>query len=148
MMLKNQKKLAAEVAHVGIDRVRLVPERVSEIKEAITKADIRALIKSGAIIVKPISPPSKARARERRAQKKRGRQKGTGKRKGAKNARQNAKQLWMRKIRLMRATLKYLRDSDKISKDTFKDIYRKAKGGFFRDKGHMLFYLEQNKLVR
>jgi len=148
MMLKNQKKLASEVSGAGIDRVRLVPERVSEIKEAITREDIRALIKSGAIIISPSKGTSKARARARHAQRKRGRQRGHGKRKGAQNARMPSKLVWMRKIRLMRQTLQQLRSREKITQPTFKDMYRKAKGGFFRDRGHMLFYLEQNKLMK
>src|SRR3990172_11632349 len=148
MMLKNQKKLAAVVAKAGIERVRLVPERISEIKEAIKKEDIRTLIKSGAITISNTKTPSRGRARARHAQKKRGRSRGTGRRKGAQGARAPKKQAWVRKIRLIRRTLKSLRGSDKISQQTYRDIYMKAKGGFFRDRGHMLFYLQQNKLMK
>jgi large subunit ribosomal protein L19e len=146
--LKNQKRLAAKAVSVGIDNVRLVPERISEIKEAITKEDIRALIKSGAIIIYAKKSPSRIRARLRQKQKKRGRRRGAGKRKGAKFARAPGKLTWTRKIRLMRSTLKALREKNRITKETYKDIYLKAKGGFFRDKGHMMFYLEQGKLLK
>jgi len=147
-MLKNQKKLAAEVANVGIDRVRLVPERASEIKDAITKADIRMLIKSGAIIIVPSYSPSRVRARARQQQKKRGRRRGAGLKKGAKGARTPSKLAWMRKIRLLRSTLRTLLDKEKITHDTYRELYKKSKGGFFRDRGHLLFYLEQNKLMK
>ena len=147
-MLKNQKKLAAEAASVGIDRVRLVPERISEIKDAITKADIRTLIKSGAIIISSVHTPSRVRARERQRQKKKGRHRGSGLKKGAKGARAPSKLTWMRKIRLLRSTLKSLREDKKINHETYRELYRKAKGGFFRDRGHLLFYLEQNKLTK
>jgi large subunit ribosomal protein L19e len=148
MNIKNQKILAAKVAGVGIDRVILVPERLNEIKEAITKADIRALIKSGAIKILDAKTPSRARAKKRHAQRLRGRRKGHGKRKGSAKARSPSKTEWIKKIRLMRKTLKNLKAQGKLDKKIFNEIYRKAKGGFFRDKGHLLFYLEQNKLLK
>jgi len=148
MSLGTQKRLAAKVARVGVDRIALVPERINEIKDAITKADIRTLIKSDAIKILPQQTPSRIRAKVRFAQQKRGRRSGRGRRKGAKHARAPAKQTWMRKIRLMRAALRHLKVTGKITQQVYKDIYRKAKGNFFRDKGHMLFYLQQNKLVK
>ena len=148
MNIRNQKILAAKVAGVGLDRILLVPERVSEIKDAITKADIRALIKSGAIKISDAKTPSRVRAKARHAQQLRGRRRGSGKRKGALSARAPAKREWINKIRLMRNVLSTLKDQGKLSQATYKDIYRKAKGGFFRNKGHMLFYLEQNKLLK
>jgi large subunit ribosomal protein L19e len=148
MNLSNQRVLAAKAAGVGLDRVLLVPERVSEIKDAITKADIRALIKSGAIKILAIKTPSRIRAKVRHAQKLRGRRRGAGKRKGAAGARSQKKRRWINKIRLIRNMIKTLKEQGKLPQKTYVEIYRKAKGGFFRDKGHMLFYLEQNKLLK
>jgi large subunit ribosomal protein L19e len=148
MNLKTQRELAAKVTGAGLDRIALVPERVSEIKDAITKADIRALIKSGAIIIKSISTPSRIRAKVRHAQKLRGRRRGAGKRKGASGARTPTKREWINKIRLMRNMLKTLRERGKLTDEVYHLIYRRAKGGFFRNKGHMMIYLEQNKLMK
>ncbi|MCX6775169.1 MAG: 50S ribosomal protein L19e [DPANN group archaeon] len=148
MNISNQKRLAAKVAHAGTERIILVPERVGEIKDAITKADIRTLIKSGAIRILPTRSPSRIRAKIRNAQKKRGRQRGPGARKGGQSARMPHKLVWIRKIRLMRATLKHLKSTNMVTPQVYNDIYRKAKGNFFRDKGHMLFYLKQNKLMK
>ncbi|MEM2874029.1 MAG: 50S ribosomal protein L19e [Candidatus Nanoarchaeia archaeon] len=148
MELHNQKILAAKVAGVGVDRVVLVPERISEIKDAITKTDIRSLIKSGAIKILPPKTPSRVRAKAKLAQRRKSRRRGHGSRKGAKYARLPAKTLWMRKIRLIRTTLKRLKNSGRITQAVYKDIYAKAKGGFFRDKGHMFIYLQQNKLMK
>jgi large subunit ribosomal protein L19e len=148
MNIANQKRLAAKVAHTGTEKIILVPERVGEIKDAITKADIRLLIKSGAIKILQKRAPSRGRTKTKFAQKKLGRQRGHGSRKGAKYARAPRKQTWIRKIRLMRATLKHLKTTGRVSQQIYDDIYRKAKGNFFRDKGHMLFYLQQNKLMK
>ena len=148
MNLRNQKIIAAKVAGVGTGRVILVPERASEIKDAITKADIYALIKSGAIKILNVKSPSRVRAKARHAQKLRGRRRGSGKRKGAQGARSNSKREWINKIRLIRKTLQSLRASGKLSQETYTLMYRRAKGGFFRNKGHMLIYMEQNKLMK
>ena len=47
-----QKRLAAQVLKVGQSKVWLDPEHLKEIKEAITKADIRKLIMKGWIKAK------------------------------------------------------------------------------------------------
>lgn len=44
-----QKNLAGKILEAGKRRIKLDPERLSEIKEAITRSDIKSLIKSGAI---------------------------------------------------------------------------------------------------
>ena len=43
MKLSNQKRMAAEVLKVGESKVIFDPKRTKEIKEAITKADIRLM---------------------------------------------------------------------------------------------------------
>ena len=147
MSLNTQKKLAAKVANVGLGRVSLDTTRLDEIKEAITKADIAALIKKGAIKIFPASRPSRQRAKFRLAQKKKGKRKGHGTRRGARGARQGKKSLWVIKIRVLRGALQNLRAKKMISLETFHDAYAKAKGGFFRDRGHMMFYLNQSNLI-
>ena len=54
MKLDKKKAIAARVFGVGKKRIIFVEPRLSEIKEAITKEDIRALKEDGAIIIKPI----------------------------------------------------------------------------------------------
>lgn len=148
MQLSLQKRLAAQVAKVSPSRISFDPARLADIKEAITKADIRALIKQDVIKILPAKSPSRVRARARHIQRKKGRQRGHGKRKGAKGARRGKKELWINKIRPQRRLLKGLLEGQKITKQTYKKIYKKAKGGFFRDRGHLLFYLKQNKLLK
>jgi large subunit ribosomal protein L19e len=143
----NQKKLAAKVAGVGTDRVILEPAFAEDIKEAITKADIRDLIKKGAIKVLPARSPSRLRAKLRHKQKRKGRRKGHGARRGTQATRQGKKRVWINKIRKLRAVLKELRLKKQLSSKTHRELYGKAKGGFFRDASHLRFYMEQNKLL-
>jgi len=148
MNTETQKVLAAKVAGVGLARVVLNPLRYEDIKEALTKDDIRGLIKDGAIKILPISGPSRHRARARHLQQKKGRQMGHGTRKGKKFARNPRKQQWMRKIRKIRSTLLDLKKKGMLETFTYRDLYVKAKGGFFRDRGHVMFYIESNKLLK
>lgn len=147
MNLKNQKKLASSVIKGSKKRVRFDQERLTEIKEAITKYDIKALVEDGAITEIPKKGVSRARARKSQVQKRKGRQSGQGNRKGKKTARSPRKELWVKKIRLLRSLLKELKDKHKISTAVFTNLYRKAKGGFFRSKKHLKLYITENKLV-
>ena len=54
MNLGKKKQLAARTLGVGKSRVHFVNENLNEIKEAITKQDIRDLVSSGAIKVKEV----------------------------------------------------------------------------------------------
>jgi len=48
-----QKRLAAEILGVGESRVRVDPARISDVAQAITREDIKRLIREGAIWVEP-----------------------------------------------------------------------------------------------
>jgi len=142
--LKLQKKLAKKVAKAGGQRVKLVGES-GDIKEAITKADIRELIKDGSIEIEQKKGISRHRARKRHIQRKKGRQRGHGHRKGKAGARTPKKRAWINKIRLQRKTIKELKD--KLSKENHRQLYSKAKSGFFRSKQHLLLFVKQKKMV-
>lgn len=148
MNLETQKVLAAKVSGVGLSRVVLNPSRYDDLKEAITKADIRSLIKQGAIKILQLKGPSSYRAKARRAQKKKGRQTGHGTRRGTKFARNPRKRQWINKIRAIRKMLQDLKAKGKIENKVYNDLRAKSKGGFFRDRGHVKFYIESNKLMK
>lgn len=141
--MRLQRKIAAKILKCGEHRVWFDPARISEIEQAITRADIRRLIKRGLIKKLPEKGTSRARARKIEKQKKKGRRKGRGSRKGAKK---EGKRQWIKRIRAIRRYLKELRDAGKITKQTYKELYRKAKGGFFKSKAHVKIYLQRNEL--
>ncbi|MEM2121569.1 MAG: 50S ribosomal protein L19e [Candidatus Woesearchaeota archaeon] len=146
MNLKSKKRIAAKVLGCSPKRVVFNPERLEEIKEALTREDIRALVKDGAIIKKPKKSNSSFRIKKIKKQKAKGRRKGYGSRKGKKTARLPKKEAWMNKIRAQRALLKRLKEKKLISNETYRDLYLKAKGGFFRSRSHIITYLKDNKL--
>jgi len=148
-MLKVQKRIAAQILKCGKNRVGFDPARLEEIKEAITKIDLRGLIKSGAIYARDLNNTSKFHARERKAQKSKGKQKGHGSRKGKATARgTRPKRKWMNKIRLQRRHIKSLRDESKITTTDYHELYMKSKGGFFRSIRHLKLYVEEKGMIK
>ena len=148
MNVKNQKRIAAQILKCGVNRVWFDDTRLDEIKEAITKSDLRRLVGDKAIKAKPLKNTSRFAARKRLKQKRKGRQQGQGKRKGKKTARLSTKVAWMIKVRLQRMFIKELRDKKLISPSVYRMLYRKVKGGFFRSKRHIKIYITENKLVQ
>ena len=102
MSLKAQKRMAAEILKCGENRVYFDPYLIDEIKMAITREDIRNLVKEGIIVKKYKQGSSKYRKNLRHERKKKGRARGIGKRKGTKHARLPKKQVWMNRIRPQR----------------------------------------------
>ena len=144
-----QKRLASQILGCSPKRVLFDESRLDEIKEAITRMDVKRLIGSGAIIELQKTGISRARANKRRTQKAKGRRTGHGSRKGRAGARgENSKTLWVNKVRLQRRFAAALKDSNKVDKETYNDLYRKIKGGFFRSKSHIIVYLEEKGILK
>ncbi len=148
MDLKNQRRIAAELMKCSPYRVKFDTERLADIKEAITKLDLRGLIREGAITEVPMQGISYGRIRKLAARKRRGQRKGQGSRKGTKTARLPRKKSWINKVRSQRRLLGKLREQQKIERKTYRMLYLKSKGGFFRNRRHIKLYIEENKLMK
>lgn len=142
MDLKSQRRMASDIMDVGENRIWMDPEQTEQIDEAITRKDIRNLIEGGAIQKKDVKGTSKGRAKKIKKQKEKGRRKGQGSRKGSKKARKSEKDEWMETIRALRSELKDMRDEEDISQEQYRELYRKAKGGFFRNRKHLQNYVK------
>jgi large subunit ribosomal protein L19e len=130
--LSIQRRLAAEVLGVGENRVRFDPERLKDIEAALTKEDVRRLIKDGAIWAEPSGRNARGRWKERHEKRRKGHRRGPGKRRGARGARENPHRRWVNTIRKLRRFLKWLRDSGTIDTATYRKLRALAKGGAFR----------------
>lgn len=146
MKLNNQRSLSAKVLKIGKKRVWFDRNKTDEIQEAITRADIRTLARRHIIQSRPQLGSSRVRARKRIAQKKKGRQQGEGSRKGSPGARLRKKHAWMSLVRSQRGFVKELREKTLIDVPTYRNLYRKIKGGYFRNKRHIKLYLSEQKL--
>jgi large subunit ribosomal protein L19e len=147
MQLKIQKRLAARVLKSSKSNICLDTDRLDEIKEAITKADIKSLIKDKAIKAKKVRGISKFRIRKANAQKRKGRRKGPGTKKGSLNAKISKKRRWINHIRIQREFLQNLRDKKVIDKSIYRSLYMKSKGGFFRSKRHLKGYMKEHTFI-
>ncbi len=148
MKLKVQRRIAASLLKCSPKRVVFDTDRLEEIKEAITKADLRGLINDNAIAKKSKKGISRGRAREKHAQKKQGRLKGMGSRKGTKKARSPKKRNWMNKVRSQREHIRKMKDSALIEQKAYRSLYSKIKGGFFRSKRHIDLYVKDLGLIK
>jgi large subunit ribosomal protein L19e len=138
----SQKRIVASVLKCGVNRVWFDPARLSDIENAISREDLRALISDGAIKARQKKGVSRGRARARIAQRSYGHRKGPGKRKGAAGARKPSKTAWVQKIRAIRKALVELRAAGTIDPHLYRILYRKAAGGQFRSVAHMKAQME------
>ncbi len=147
MIYKTRKRIAARLMKCSPKRVRLDATQLDDIKEALTKSDIRGLINDGVIRSVQKKGVSRGRAREKHLKKRKGQRSGQGKRKGRATARTPKKETWMKTVRLQRAFLGKLKAEEKISKSTYREMYLKSKGGFFRSRRHIKIYLTERNLI-
>lgn len=149
MNLGKQKQLAARALGVSSKRVKfnVTSETKRDLKELISREGVKDLVADKAITVKPKKGNSRTAANKIATQKAKGLRSGHGKRKGTANARFNEKDKWMIKIRALRAELKKLKVAGKLDVKGYRELYRKAKGNFFRNKKHMALYMEQHDFL-
>lgn len=128
MDLGKKRSLAARTFGVGESRISFVKPRLEEIKEAITKQDIRDLHKDGAIKIKDI------KGRKKIVKKRKTRT--TGSIRKRVNKRKKNYVILTRKLR------KHLKESkSKLTHKDKKEVRKKIKNKFFRSKSHMKEYL-------
>jgi len=126
MNLKSKKELAMKTFNVGRDRVMFVQSRLSEIKEALTKQDIRELEKRGAIVIKDVKGRRKIIGRKRR--------RGVGNIKKKVNVRKKNYVIMTRKLRGYVAELK---KQGKLSAEEITEIRKRIRNKKFRSKAHL-----------
>ncbi len=129
--------MAASLLKCGQNRVWIDPNRIEEVADCITRADIRTAVDSGSIKALPKTGTSKGRTRHAAAQKEKGRRKGPGSRRGSVNARNPRKRRWIQTIRPLREELRELRDEGKIDATVYRRYYLRAKGGMYRSRRNL-----------
>ncbi len=140
--LTNQRRISAAILKCGVHRVWFDPERLPDIQNAISREDVRGLIKEGAINARQIKGVSRGRARLKIAKRSYGHCRGPGRRKGAAGARHPSKRMWIQRIRAIRKELVHLRSEQRVDARMYRILYRKASGGQFRSVAHLRAQLE------
>lgn len=139
--LRNQRRMAASLLKCGENRVWIDPASIEDLADQVTRQDIRRAIATGVIQRKPVKGVSRVRARRHQEELDRGRHRGVGSRKGPPTARLTSKERWIHRIRPQRELLAELRLTKKITPKVYREFYRKAKGGMFRSRSHLLMNL-------
>ncbi len=139
-MLSTIKRIASDLLKVGVSKIRIKDEEREKAEKAMTREDVRNLIRDKVIYVKRAKRVKKERKKKKRA--------GQGKRKGTKNARKPSKEKWMERVRAQRKYLNQLVGEGHVPKEYKREIYLKIKGGSFRGKKAMLAYLKDNKIYK
>ena len=131
MNLSKKKQLASKVLKVGKKRIHFNNENLAEIKEAITKQDIKDLHKEGIIKIKPVKGRKRIKKRKTR--------RGPGK---IKKKIRKRKQTYVKITRKLREYLKHLKKQRIISNELFLGLRKKIRMRDFRSKAHLKEYLE------
>ena len=131
MNLAKKKILAAKALKVGKNRIIFNREGLNEIKEAITRQDIKSLKSEGIISIKPV--------KGRRKIKRRKTKKGPGK---IKKKVKKRKQSYVKITRKLRRYLKELKDSDVIKKDLYRSLRRRIRMRDFKSLMNIKEYLK------
>ena len=129
--LELQKRIAASVLKIGKSRVWFDPSRIDDIREAITKDDIRALIKEKAIKKMPKKGRKRRAGKLRQKRKRKGRRRGFGKKKKIVKKR---KKDYMIKIKNLRKYIKQLKNEGIINAKESRRLLGLAKAGMFKSK--------------
>lgn len=130
-MILNKKDLAARALKIGKDRIKFVKFRLDEIKDAITKQDIRDLVEAGAIIIKPI--------KGRKTNVKRKNRRGPGK---IKKKVKKRKQEYVKITRKLRKHVKILKNQGSLSKEESKQLRKEIRNRTFRSKASLKLNIE------
>ena len=148
MSLKTAKRIAAYELDVGESRIKFKTENVSKAAEALTREDIRGLVKDGSIYAVAVSGQNRLRGKHYHDQKKKGRKRGRGNRKGKMYSRISQKDDWMVKVRSQRRYLAKLREEKKLVGADARRVYLMVKGRAFKGISAIEAYLKDKKLVK
>ena|SRR3989344_3319445 len=121
----DKKSLAARALGVGVERIRFNKERFAEIKEAITKQDMRDLANDGAISVKEVQGRKTAEKRSRRRA-------GSWKKKVS-----FKKKNYMRLVRTSRGVVAYAKSGGILTSEQAHAIRKEIKTGKFATKSSL-----------
>ena len=128
--LRTKKELAAKALRVGKNRISFNGE-ASEIKEAITRQDIKDLAEQGIISIKPVKGRKKIVRRKTR--------RGPGK---IKKTVSHRKQEYVKITRKLRNYLMVLRDKGLVERELYWTLRKKIRMRDFKSKAHFKEYLK------
>lgn len=134
MNLRKKKELAARVLEVGKERIVFLESRLEEIKEAITKQDIRDLLSHGAIIIKNVKGRRKVEKRKKR--------KSAGK---IRKVIRKRKIAYMAMVRKQRGIVGEMKKQERLSNEEFKSLRNRIKNKHFKSASALREHIREMK---
>ncbi|MGC9037214.1 MAG: 50S ribosomal protein L19e [Candidatus Micrarchaeia archaeon] len=141
MTIKFVKRVASEMLGRGVRAIRIKDSALEEAKKALTKDDVRKLIKEGGVYAEPEKHNLSLHGKLLKVKREKGRKRGYGKRRGTAKAR--AGRVWEKKVRSQRLLLRKLKAMKKLDNKTFNKFYALVKGNAFPDKRSLLLHLDE-----
>ena len=149
MAISTVRRMAAAILKAGESRIKIDPQRTEEAAKAVTKDDVRGLIRQGVIKVIRKKGVSRALGRLHEAKKRKGGRHGFSKRRGTHGARAGGKKEWLLRVRAQRNLLKDLRKKGQISSNAaYRETYLKIKGGAFPDRARVKMFLKEKNFLK
>ena len=136
MKLERKKNLISRTLKIGKGRVVLNNSRLSELKEAITRQDIRDLLSSGAISISEIH--GRLKNNKRRTRRRIG---------SIKKKVKGGKTRYVNLTRKLRSFLKGQKTHGKISSEAFWKVRSQIRASEFRSLAHMKERIKEQNLI-
>jgi large subunit ribosomal protein L19e len=142
MSIKFSKRAASGILKRGEGTIRIKSSALESADKAITKDDVRDLVKSGDIYALPMKKNMSLHGKLLRIKRAKGRRRGMGRRKGTLKSRNYP--VYKQKIRGQRRVVKALKADKTIDNEYFKKIYLLVKGGTFANKVTLLNHIRSD----
>lgn len=142
MSVKLTRRIASQLLGRGESAVKIKPSAINDAKKAITREDVRNLIKNGSIYSTKEKHNISAYSKVLKEKRKKGRRRGMGRRKGTLKARGTVE--YKKRIRGQRRVLKALKDESAIDNERFKKYYALVKGGNFTSKATLINHIRSD----
>lgn len=134
MNLNKKKSLAARTLGIGKERIIFNVERLEEIKEAITKQDIRDLVAAGAILIREVKGRKVLVSRKLR--------RGPGK---VRKKVVDSKRVYMTLTRKLRSYLADLKEKKTLGNEEYQKLRKEIRASAFKSLTHMKERMKEMK---
>lgn len=138
-MISTIRRLASDILGVGENKIRFKNEELGRVESALTREDVRGLIRDKVVYVKTEAGFKVENKRKKKL---------AGSRRGSMNTRAPAKEKWMTNVRAQRKYLGQLVTEGTLEQKDKRHVYMRIKGGAFKGKKAMLMYLKDSGLYR
>lgn len=140
MSIKLAKRIASDILNRGESAVRIKETALPEAEKAITREDVRQLVKKGDIYALAAKRNRSIYSKMLKIKRAQGRRRGTGAKKGTRRARSGI--LYKKKVRGQRRVLLELKKDKTIDNAMFKQFYKLVRGGTFESKAQLISHIK------